>query len=212
MSSTGERRSPNTTTEANRGNGNTAGRLASASAAPAAPVFDADSLPVYVAVQGHRFAAKFALEKIRNVKEPTIQRNGDVVLHIAPNGVGHALRMAEVARKKGDRIPKEFAFWFQPKFDEATGSDDPNRLVASVMWLEFSREEIETVCERVDATAASRKAHIVLTVVANDGPYADLSVTGGGFVYLSPAQRLQHLLQSLLSQEIGAKEQQKLSL
>ena len=167
------------------------------------PVFDADSLPVYVAVhaKGHRWAAGIVIDKILHTKQPTVRANGDIMLHIAINGDAYAVEKTDSVRKRNPNY-KEFAFHFQPEFVVATNTTDPNRTMAHLMWLEFTSDELKTVCGRVDAMEASHKAthpgkaHIVLTVVANDGPYADLSV------YTEP---LEEPLRSTSSNELGIK-------
>jgi len=173
------------------------------------PVFGADSLPVYVAVHvmGRRWAAGIKLNKIRHTQEPTVRPNGDIKLHITPTGDAFALKQAEIYRKQNARH-KEFAFHFQPQFVAIKPNPadpnpvDPNRIMVHLSWLEFTSDEIKTVCQKVSAMEASHKAkypgkaHIILTVVANDGPYADLSV------YAEP---LKEPLRSTNTQEMGTK-------
>jgi len=173
------------------------------------PVFGADSLPVYVAVHavGHRWAAGIALDKIRHTQLPTVRPNGDVILHITPTGDAFALKQAEIVRKRNPNH-KEFAFHFQPQFVaiEPNPADpkpvDPNKTMAHLSWLEFTSDEKKEICQKVDRVESSYKAtypgeaHIVLTVVANDGPYADLSV------YVEP---LKEPLRSTSNKELGTR-------
>ena len=114
--------------------------------------FDADSLPVYVAVRSmpHLQKQEMTIQKVVQEKKPKVIP-GTYKQTLYPRNVGDRY-VAEMVDEK--LRGKDRGFYFQPIFtDPEDPKGDANMVDVEISWLEFTNDEIDKVCKDVEALA-----------------------------------------------------------